>query len=162
MAIHEEVTTLNGVTYGLNTLPATEQLDLFTRLIGYAGAGLEPLGINVDKATSGDLSLGDIVNRTISTDVLAKAFAGLSKKIAEPGTVDVIKRFLAGLQVNKAAVQFDYYFSGQVLTLLKLTWWAIQVNYPDFFGALPAVSRAVGEVVRAQNGSSRPQDSPGS
>lgn len=128
-------------TWMLNNLGATDGLKVLTQLIALVGEGVGELG--------GDRGSGetDIMGMKISPDMIFRAVGAISKNVAQPGTIDMIKTLLRGLRKNGAAIpNFDLEFSGRYkLLLIDLVPWALRVNFADFFdgsaGALGMLER---------------------
>lgn len=146
--MHEKTTTARDGTqsvWKMNMMPATESLEVLAKLSPMLG---EPLG-----ALFGDAKIegeGEGLDANIRTEAIARALAALTKQIAQPGTVDLIKRLLKGLRKNDLLVDFDREFTGNLGVLVKLIAWSLEINYssffdeslglPDMFGKLKALA----------------------
>jgi hypothetical protein len=137
MPIQTADTTIANVNYKLTTLPATEGLEVLTRLLGMIG---EPIGLLAAAASNGKTKLQDM-----DGEMLAKSLTAICANIAHPGTVKLMKTLLEGLTYETTAgngkpffkkVNFDVDFSRQYHVIMQLVRFALEANYKDFFVAM--------------------------
>lgn len=132
--IHE--IELDGATWTLSTLRATEGLEVLTKIIGITGGSFMSLGGGDENAQGGAL------------------LGGLASRIAEPGTVPLIKKLLASLHKNASPVKFDDEFAENYGPLIDLVEWALTINYESTLKKSRVVGTLI-ELFKKQKGSTQ-------
>lgn len=117
-------------TYSVSQLPARRALEMFGRLgksLGPAlfeaiarGGQVDPDADAMDLVAALAPALGSVFSRLPPGELTA-----LADELLEPATCD-------GAPIKP---QFDLLFQGQILALLRVLAFAVEVNYADFFDA---------------------------
>lgn len=134
---------LGGNVFTVVPLPAMRAFALQPKIIPVVAEVFSLLAGLTEGAAEGatSLSLGDLEVSKI-TPYIDKIAAKLQPEILE----ELIKKLLLGATMDGTQLftaegnPFDVKMRGRTLDIWKLLWHAIRVNYPDFFGMLPAVS----------------------
>jgi len=145
MPITTHTVQAGGCAWTFTTLPATQGLEVFTQLTAIMGAATGQL--------SGGFKPGlDMADQDIDPNVLGAALGAVGMKLAEPGTVAMIKALLQSLQKGTPPalqpVQFDLEFAGNYGTLLAILRDALKANFQSFFVGSPgfgAIVHSLGE-----------------
>jgi hypothetical protein len=133
-------TTINGHTYGLNTLPSTKSLECFGVVLDVIGPGasrlvdlLKGLGVETGEL-EGSGEEASALDADVDGEVLSAAVSALTSKL-DARAVATIKTLLSGLRKDGQPVTFDHEFSGNFGALPELVAFALKHNYASFFGS---------------------------
>ncbi len=140
-------------TFAVSPLTAMRSFVLQPRIgpvIAEAGALFFGLLRDVAKSQGGEdaeLSVSALLEADVDVDKIAAALGRIFVKLPPAELQSITRELLAGSTMDGrqlfAAVQgegdsFDIVMRGRTLDVWKLLWHALNVNYPDFFGALVA------------------------
>lgn len=101
-------------------------------------------------------SIGSLAGGSLAeTDVgaLAPAVAGFFSKLGPDELEQVTRQLLGDATMDgkplfsPAGDPFNVFMAGRTMDTWKLLWFAVEVNYPDFFGLLGAAASSRGEKV---------------
>lgn len=117
--------TIGDTTYTIGQWSATKSNKMFRRLMGYAA----PL-LNLVPETS----LRGLLDAKVSGFMMAQGAQDFFAKVPEDEWDATTKAILEGVLANNGALlpQFDAHFQGRLLTLYKVLWAVLQVQYSDF------------------------------
>lgn len=145
----KDFTSSTGRRYQLQTLPATTGLETFTKLMELVGAPMGNAAGGMTKTADGETD--------VKAESLGLAVGALTSRLAEPGTIALVKILLADLQHEQdkakapgafVPVNFDLYFAANYGELLELIAFSVEINFASFLAGSAVVQRAV-EAVRA-------------
>lgn len=126
--LKSETRVIDGDTYEIRQLGGRAAFKLWNRIVGIVGPAIGKLAGLVG-ANNGDLTVyGEVVSALTAR--------------ATPDELDDIRKQLLyattrnGKVVSEAAFEMD--FAGSVLTIYKLMYAALEINYADFFDAFRA------------------------
>lgn len=130
--------TIDGTVFTVTQLPSMRSLKLMHRLMRVTGPALFKLagGGKSVSLKDVDLSAAGEAAQLFFGSFSDNDLEALTREILDSATVDHEGRTIPLLPV------FDLVMAGKVLTIFKLLWFALEVNYGDFFGAFLANSGA--------------------
>lgn len=122
--------TIDGFTYELQPLPAWHAVEVFHTITRLLAPSLGALTAADPSAGIAALSSG-LEQALVALP--APAFVSLSKRLLEGARVTI-----DGKSVELLGVA-DLHFRSRTLALFKVVAAALQINFPDFFGALGGI-----------------------
>lgn len=140
--------TIGKDVFEIGPMPALRSFTLQARI---APALAEVAGALA--RTGGSVDLG-----AVDVEALAPAVGRFFSKLPEPELEVVVRALLSNAKMNGlplftgAGDPVDALLAGRVLDVWKLLWFALQENYPDFFGALGGLSAAAKAEARPSEG----------
>jgi hypothetical protein len=128
--------TIDGHTYEVWPLPAWTALELFHSLTKALAPAVA--GVAATEGPGGMAALSSSLERVL-VQLPAPELTRISKQLLSGARVIVNG---SSAEVNAIS---DVHFQGRVLSLLKVVAFAIEVNFPDFFGAFRGVASRLGK-----------------
>jgi len=128
--------TIDGHVYEVYALPAWTAVEVFHALTKALAPAVA--GVAAAEGPGGVAALSTSLERVIA-------------QLPAPELVRLSKQLLAGARVvvNGASAEVvaisDVHFQSRVLTLFKVVAFAVEVNFPDFFGAFRGVAGRLGK-----------------
>lgn len=123
MAVKMITTNIGGAKWEMNTLPATTGLSCLTQIAAIVGA---PAGAAAS-AAKGKEKLMDL-----DVSIMGDAVAKMTERLAEPGTIDLVKTLLTDVRRNDKKIDFDDYFASNYSDLPSLIGWSLKENFGSF------------------------------
>lgn len=129
--ISTQETEINGHVYSVTQLPARRALRLQYKLMKIFAPSLPMLL---------DFGNGDLGKKTIgiTTDKLSDAFLEIFTQMDERTYESMIFEMLQGVRrdgVEMTPNTVDIDFMGDLMSLMKVLWFVLGVNFDSFFGA---------------------------
>lgn len=142
--VKKHSTVIGASTWEINNLGATAGLEGI-RLLAAALAGSAPAtGQLIAKFMESDEASIDILMSRLSGDdigsMLGALLGILSRKEVKQLLDLVLQLQVNGLYRDGKPVDFETEFAGDLLTLSKVFFWALRVNYADFSSAVPGLA----------------------
>lgn len=137
--IHTRSSTIDGHVFEVSQLPAKRAVRLSLRLAKMAGPVLMPLlklalGAQAKDGTKpgGVGALGALLG--MDTDSLTPALEGFFERCTEQDLDFLQAELLSSATIDGSPLwpQYDIALGGQLLTLFKLLWFAMQVQFQNF------------------------------
>lgn len=139
--------TIGGSLFEVTPLPAFQSFTLQAEIAPAIAAVVGAMG----PLLAGDLGSADVAEmgkaaQAFFTAMPRQRFASVARELLEGTTMDGKPLF------TPAGSPFDIWMQGRTLDAWLLLWFAIEVNYPDFFGLLGA--RRDGPTAASRSGAS--------
>lgn len=150
MAIKTEQETIDGFEIMVTQFPVMEAIKIQV----YLGKNVLPAVGNVIGGLK-SLSLDSEID--LDGDSLSAAFEKLFANLSEKEAEDLVLRLLKTTRINGVEATADVLtaeLSGSLLTVYKIIWFVLKVNYPDFFGlgaSIGALIQKTGSLVQPGN-----------
>lgn len=146
---------INGSRYTVTQLPARRALKLQYKLLKVFGAGLALIFTpSVGKEADGKTSLSINFNG----DDVSKSLMLMMSNLDDNSFEALVLELLQGVRkdgVELTAPVIDFEFAGDSVTIFKVIWFVLEVNFSDFFG-----ERGSGTLFRAQEPLTQDQTTP--
>ena len=152
MSRHIEEKEIDGNTWMVSQLPATEGLKVLTKLIKIVG---KPIGKAVKGVTDSN-GVGSILDAKIDYAFVGDAIGDLTSRLDEEEVTGLIKRMFRDVRCDGKEVMptFDTLFMGRYGTMMKVIVFVIGVNFKvplaDYLGGLasePAQVESIREAI---------------
>ena len=138
-------TTIDGKSWRVSKFGGLAGLKLLTRLTILIGPSL---GGSIKELKGLDINLKSILSADIPVGTLMESFGSGIEDFASRLDDETFPQLIQDLLVEtkcdgkEVSKQFDILFAGEYLTLFKVVYFVLQVNYPSFLGggklALPS------------------------
>jgi hypothetical protein len=121
--------SINGATYAVTQMTARKALRMKARLMRLFGASLAQMFLpGSDKPMEG---------MAFSKDEAVKALQSLAMSLDDDVFEKLVVDLLSsarkdGIELNEHVIDLE--FAGDLMTLLKVVWFVLEVNFASFFG----------------------------
>lgn len=128
--------TISGAHYSMNPYAPSRGLELFGRLVEFAGPALAPIAV---AANTGGKTKDEIKKQVL--EALPNAVMHLAPKMGKPEVMELIYDLLHGLHTPGGELtrqNFDSVFAGRTPAILTLLGKVVVYQFADFLSAYTA------------------------
>lgn len=141
----KEVTkTIDGNEYIFYQMPINNGLEVLFELLKIIA---EPVG--VIGGSSEKLDVTNLLNIEIKSDSLGTALKALASNMDSKNTIELINKLFKYVKHQGQALSeiLDPHFTGRYLSLFKVLFAVLEVQFGNFFGDIPAIKEKIQAVI---------------
>lgn len=139
--------SIRGKTWMLNVLPATEGLEVWTKLCSLAADPIVQLGKSLGKDA---LKVEDLKLADLPVEALGTVLGAVLGKLHTVEVSGLLKSLLRSLHCDNKPVDFDTHFAGNYGVLLPVAKWALEINFSSFFDGAPSLTGLLQQAGKAE------------